>query len=129
MSESITGGENSWRQMIICRLNSFHASPIFIVLPVFLSPCRADPAPVVHYAPGENSERVYVALIDRMPVLLGLHDLDAWLTGKAGTELLQPAPNDFLCMWPVSRRVNVFGCGDDDPSLIEAVEDKAIAAG
>jgi putative SOS response-associated peptidase YedK len=58
---------------------------------------------------------------DRMPVLPGLHDLDAWLTGKAETELLRAAPNDFLRMWPVSRRVNVFG--------LEAVEDKAIAAG
>jgi len=44
---------------------------------------------------------------DRMPVLLGQHDLDAWLTGKAGVELMRPAPNDLLCMWPVSKRVNV----------------------
>jgi putative SOS response-associated peptidase YedK len=35
---------------------------------------------------------------DRMPVLLGHHDLDAWLTGKAGVELLRPAPNDLLRM-------------------------------
>ena len=64
---------------------------------------------------------------DRMPVLLGSHDLDAWLIGKAGAELLRPAPNDLLRMWPVSKRVNVSGRGDDDPSLIEPVEDKAIA--
>ncbi|MDQ6868244.1 MAG: hypothetical protein M3178_07505 [Pseudomonadota bacterium] len=30
-----------------------------------LAPCCADPAPVVHYAPGENLEHVDVALIDR----------------------------------------------------------------
>ena len=54
---------------------------------------------------------------DRMPVLLGHHDFEAWLTGKAGVELLRPAPNDLLCMWPVSKRVNVSGRGDDDPSL------------
>ncbi|MGO9236117.1 MAG: SOS response-associated peptidase family protein [Methylocella sp.] len=30
---------------------------------------------------------------DRMPALLGRHDLDAWLTGKAGAELFRPAPN------------------------------------
>jgi putative SOS response-associated peptidase YedK len=53
---------------------------------------------------------------DRMPVLLGHHDFEAWLTGKAGVELLRLAPNDLLCMWPVSKRVNVSGRGDDDPS-------------
>jgi hypothetical protein len=30
-----------------------------------LAPCLADPAPVIHYAPGENLEHVDVALIDR----------------------------------------------------------------
>ncbi|MGO9235935.1 MAG: hypothetical protein ACLP4V_18400 [Methylocella sp.] len=30
---------------------------------------------------------------DRMRVLLGHKDRDAWLTGKAGLELLRPAPN------------------------------------
>jgi putative SOS response-associated peptidase YedK len=53
--------------------------------------------------------------------------LDAWLTGKARAELLRPAPNDLLRMWPVSKRVNVSGRGDDDPGLIEPVEDEAIA--
>ena len=37
------------------------------------------------------------------------------------------APNDLLRMWPVSKRVNVLGRGDDDPSLIEPVDDEAIA--
>jgi len=64
-----------------------------------------------------------------MPVLLERQDRDAWLTGKAGVELLRPAPNDLLRMWPVSKRVDVSGRGDDDPSLIDAVEDKAIAMG
>jgi len=31
---------------------------------------------------------------DRMPVLLGREDHDAWLTGKAGAEILRPAPNN-----------------------------------
>jgi phosphatidylserine/phosphatidylglycerophosphate/cardiolipin synthase-like enzyme len=30
-----------------------------------LAPCCADPAPIIHYAPGENLEHVDVALIDR----------------------------------------------------------------
>jgi len=63
---------------------------------------------------------------DRLPVLLGCQDHDAWLTGKAGVELLQPAPNELLRMWPVSKRVTVSGRGDDDPNLIEAVESDAI---
>jgi putative SOS response-associated peptidase YedK len=67
------------------------------------------------------------AIHDRMPVLLGQHDIDAWLTGKADVELLRPAPNDLLRMWAVSKRVNVSGRGDDDPGLIEPVEDEAIA--
>ena len=41
---------------------------------------------------------------------------------KAGTELLTQAPNDYLRMWPVSKRVNSTGRGDDDPSLIEPIE-------
>jgi len=63
---------------------------------------------------------------DRVPVLLGQRDHEAWLTGKAGVELLRPAPNDLLRMWPVSKRVNKTGVGDDDPSLIEPFEASAI---
>jgi len=51
---------------------------------------------------------------DRMPVLLDRQDQDAWLSGKAGVELLRPAPNDLLRMWPVSKWVNASGRGDDD---------------
>jgi len=71
----------------------------------------------------EYAQRIH----DRMPVLLGRHDYDAWLTGKAGVELLRPAPNDFLRMWPVSKQVNVSGRGDDDPTLIEPIGDEAMA--
>ena len=62
-----------------------------------------------------------------VPVLLGQSDLDAWLTGKAGIELLRSAPNNLLRMWPVSKRVNASGRGDDDPSLIAPVEEETIA--
>jgi putative SOS response-associated peptidase YedK len=51
---------------------------------------------------------------DRMPVLLDRQDQDAWLSGKAGVELLRPAPNDLLRMWPVSKWVNASGRDDDD---------------
>jgi putative SOS response-associated peptidase YedK len=66
---------------------------------------------------------------DRMPVLIAPRDYEAWLTGKAGVELLRPAPDDLLRMWPVSKRVNVSGYGDDDPSLIEPIEAEAITIG
>jgi putative SOS response-associated peptidase YedK len=51
---------------------------------------------------------------DRIPVLLEREEYDAWLTGKAGAKLLRPAPNDLLRLWPVSKKVNVSGRGDDD---------------
>ena len=55
---------------------------------------------------------------DRMPVLLAREDIGAWLSGAAGTELLNPAPAGMLRSWPVSKRVNRPG-NDDDASLIE----------
>ena len=70
-------------------------------------------------APNDFTRRIH----DRMPALLGHHELDAWLTGKAGVELLRPARNDLLRMWPVSKRVNVSGRGNDDQSLIESMEE------
>ena len=56
---------------------------------------------------------------DRMPVLLDKADFEPWLNGAAGAELLRPAAEDRLRMWPVSRRVNKTGSGDDDPTLID----------
>jgi putative SOS response-associated peptidase YedK len=57
---------------------------------------------------------------DRVPVLLAERDFEPWLSGKAGLELLKPAPNDLLQKWPVSRRVNSSRASDDDP-LIEEI--------
>jgi putative SOS response-associated peptidase YedK len=64
-----------------------------------------------------------------MPVLLSHHDFENWLTAKSGVELLRSAPNDVLRLWPVSKRVNISGQGDDDPGLIEPVEDAALTQG
>lgn len=57
---------------------------------------------------------------DRMPVLFDEEGIEDWLAGKGGIELLVPAAEDALRMWPVSRRVSKPGNGDD-PSLIEPV--------
>jgi len=48
-----------------------------------------------------------------MPVMLDKADIEPWLSGGAGTELLRPAAEDGLRVWPVSRRVNKTGTGDD----------------
>jgi putative SOS response-associated peptidase YedK len=58
---------------------------------------------------------------DRMPVLLDKADIESWLNGTGGTELLRPAAADRLRTWPVSRRVNKTGTGDDDPTLVDEV--------
>jgi putative SOS response-associated peptidase YedK len=58
---------------------------------------------------------------DRMPVVLDRADIGAWLSGAAGVQLLRPAAEDRLRMWPVSRRVNKTGTGDDDPTLLAEV--------
>jgi putative SOS response-associated peptidase YedK len=58
---------------------------------------------------------------DRMPVLLRPYDFDDWLAGRAHTELLKPAPDDYLQAWPVSRRVNSSRAPGDDPALIEQI--------
>jgi len=58
---------------------------------------------------------------DRMPVVLDRTDIGAWLSGAAGVQLLRPAVEDRLRMWPVSRRVNKTGTGDDDPTLLAEV--------
>ena len=43
---------------------------------------------------------------DRMPALLTENDFEPWLSGTAGIGLLQPAAEDLLQRWPVSKRVN-----------------------
>ena len=42
----------------------------------------------------------------RMPVLSTERQYGSWLSGEAGLEFLEPAPNDFLQKWPMSKRVN-----------------------
>jgi len=68
------------------------------------------------------------AIHDRMPVILEPGNIGSWLSGSAGTELLKPAPEDALRMWPISKRVSKPGNGDD-PSLIEPVTLESRAPG
>jgi putative SOS response-associated peptidase YedK len=65
----------------------------------------------------------YVAEVhDRMPVLLGENDYEPWLSGAADKELLNPAAEDLLQRWPVSKRVNSSRAPDDDATLIDKTE-------
>jgi putative SOS response-associated peptidase YedK len=59
---------------------------------------------------------------DRMPVLLDASQFDGWLDGSTGPEILKPAPEAALREWPVSKRLNRAGEGDDDPTMIEPVD-------
>ena len=69
-----------------------------------------------------NANALTRVIHNRMPVLLDRSDFEPWLSsGAAGTELLKPAGEDRLRMWPVSKRVNKIGSGDDDPTLIDEV--------
>ena len=56
---------------------------------------------------------------DRMPVLLSGADIDGWLEGTLGRNALKPAAASALREWPVSKRVNKTGEGDDDPTILE----------
>jgi putative SOS response-associated peptidase YedK len=58
---------------------------------------------------------------DRMPVLLKAQDFDGWLDGTLAADMLRPAAETALRQWPVSKRVNRTGVGDDDPTIVEQV--------
>src|SRR3954471_7938563 len=62
-------------------------------------------------------------LHDRMPVVIGADDRERWLNGSDPQELLQSYPSELMRMWPVSTRVN--SPKNDDPSLLDRVEDQA----
>jgi putative SOS response-associated peptidase YedK len=58
---------------------------------------------------------------DRMPVFLHPVNFAAWLDGSAGPELLKPASEDLLQVWPVSKRVT-RPRNDEDVSLVKPIE-------
>jgi putative SOS response-associated peptidase YedK len=56
-----------------------------------------------------------------MPVIVDPKQFEPWLSGAAGADLLKPAPDALLQMWPVSRRANSSRASGDDPTLIEGL--------
>jgi putative SOS response-associated peptidase YedK len=59
---------------------------------------------------------------DRMPVLLEPQDFDAWLDGSLGPEALKPAAEEKLREHLVSKGLNRTGVGDDDPTIVQPIE-------
>ncbi len=59
---------------------------------------------------------------DRMPIILDWKDREAWMAGDDPAALLNPVREHALREWTVSTRVNKAGAGDDDPALIEPIE-------
>jgi putative SOS response-associated peptidase YedK len=58
---------------------------------------------------------------DRMPVILGADQFEPWLTGVVGKEVLDPAPEDVLQRWPVSKRVNSSRAEKADATLVDRI--------
>jgi len=58
---------------------------------------------------------------DRMPMLLGLGRHGRWLEADTKAQVFRPAPDGYLQVWPVSRRVNNSRAAADDPTLIERI--------
>jgi putative SOS response-associated peptidase YedK len=69
-----------------------------------------------------NANELAAKIHNRMPVLLMPNEFEPWLSGQAGTEILNRAPELMLQAWPVSRRVNSSRAPGDNPTLIEEVE-------
>ncbi len=59
---------------------------------------------------------------DRMPVLLQQAEIDRWLSGKMSAAELRPASESALREFPIDRRINRSGDGDEDPMTIEPIE-------
>jgi putative SOS response-associated peptidase YedK len=67
---------------------------------------------------------------DRMPLVLEAKDFEQWERGdvKDAAALMKPAGNDVLQKWPVSKRVNSSRAPDDDPTLIERLDEVSATA-
>jgi putative SOS response-associated peptidase YedK len=63
-----------------------------------------------------------MAYHDRMPVLLTPEHFDAWLDGIMGADDLKLAAEQAVRGWPVSKRLNRSGEGDDDPTILEPLD-------
>jgi putative SOS response-associated peptidase YedK len=56
-----------------------------------------------------------------MPAILEEKDFEPRLSGEAKLDVLQPAGNDVLQRWPVSKRVNSSRADAQDATLIDKI--------
>lgn len=61
----------------------------------------------------------------RMPTFIDCGDVDGWLSGAVGLEVLKPASEELLTARPVSKRVNRVG-NTEDASLVEPVPAESV---
>ena len=61
-----------------------------------------------------DANEVVAPIHNRMPVILGPDQFDAWLDPKGGTDLLAPCPADWLECFPVDPRVGNVRNNDAD---------------
>jgi len=59
-------------------------------------------------------------IFDKADFRLWLAYIRLWLNGS-GAELFRAAAEDRVRLWPVSRRVDKTGNGDDDPTLVDEI--------
>jgi putative SOS response-associated peptidase YedK len=89
---------------------------------LWTGPQRDGPATAAILTTSPN--RAMRALHHRMPVILGVEHVDAWLAPGAGLDevigMLAPAPDEALRIWPVSTAVNRVGT--DGPELLAPIE-------
>jgi hypothetical protein len=74
---------------------------VSLFLALLTPPCCADPAPVIHYAPAENLERVDVALIDRAD-----HEIDMAAYVLTDWPVMQARPFDREALWAQTQRAD-----------------------
>jgi len=69
--------------------------------------------------------KFFAKVHDRMPVILEAIDFEQWERGdtKDPAALLKPGAEHVLLKWPGSKRVNSSGAPDDDPTLIERLDE------
>ena len=61
---------------------------------------------------------------DRMPVILEQDQFEQWMNGTPdeAAELMNPAAEELLQKWPVSKRINSSRTPKDDATLIEQIQ-------
>ena len=71
-------------------------------------------------APTRPIHNCMPVIFDKANIRRSLAEIRLWLNGS-GAELFRAAAEDRVRLWPVSRRVDKTGNGDDDPTLVDEI--------